>query len=119
MQPDSQLECQRNVLCTYRAIRRKALERIWNEFRVTTNFFGPEMMVLGYQRGLRSVQIPVNYRSRVGESSVTGDLVKAFGLGVQMILLIASMRIGREWMRTSRRGSGIEPDASPPKPPPG
>jgi glycosyltransferase involved in cell wall biosynthesis len=88
-----------DVGCTYRAVRRTALARIWDDFRVTTNFFGPEMMVLGYQRGLRSVQIPVNYRARIGKSSVTGDLRRAFGLGVQMILLIWSMRVGQRWMR--------------------
>jgi len=88
-----------DVGCTYRAIRRKALARIQNDFRVTTNFFGPEMMVLGYLRGLRSVQIPVNYRPRVGKSSVTGDLRKAFVLGVQMILLIGSMRAGLHTVR--------------------
>lgn len=82
-----------DVGCTFRAIRRTALVRIWDDFRVRTNFFGPEMMVLGYQRGLRSVQIPVNYRPRVGVSSVTGDFKKAFVLGVQMILLIWSMRL--------------------------
>ncbi len=42
------------------------------------------------------MQIPVNYRELVGESSVTGDLLKAFRLGMQMIVLILAMRFGFE-----------------------
>jgi hypothetical protein len=36
----------------------------------------------------------VNYRSRVGESSVTGDIWKAFGLGIRMIALVLEYRFG-------------------------
>jgi glycosyltransferase involved in cell wall biosynthesis len=82
-----------DVGCTYRVITREALERISPHFRVKSNFFGPEMMLLGYQHHIPSVQIPVNYKERVGESSVTGDLTKAFKLGVQMILLIGVKRV--------------------------
>jgi glycosyltransferase involved in cell wall biosynthesis len=81
-----------DVGCTYRLIRRESLLKIQDKFRIKSNFFGPEMMIIGFQSGLRSVQIPVNYRGRVGTSSVTGDLVKAFKLGVQMILMIVSAR---------------------------
>jgi glycosyltransferase involved in cell wall biosynthesis len=82
-----------DVGCTYRLINRESLQRIQDLFQIKSNFFGPEMMILGYQSGIRSVQIPVNYKERVGESSVTGDLFKAFRLGVQMILLITAKRV--------------------------
>jgi len=39
-----------------------------------------------------AVQLPVNYKERIGDSSVTGSLRKAFYLGIQMILLIIAMR---------------------------
>jgi len=81
-----------DVGCTYRLIRRKAIEVLKPLFRVKSNFFGPEMMILGYRHNIPSVQIPVCYRERVGKSSVTGDLKKAFLLGVQMIILIVGMR---------------------------
>ena len=58
------------------------------------------MMVRGYQMGFRCVQIPVNYKERTGQSSVTGNLKKSIVLGVQMILLIVAMRFGVErWLR--------------------
>ncbi|MDD5528284.1 MAG: glycosyltransferase family 2 protein [Patescibacteria group bacterium] len=81
-----------DVGCTYRLIKRPALEKILPLFRVRSNFFGPEMMIRGYLRKLACVQIPVNYKDRVGESSVTGDLKKAFILGMKMIVLIIAMR---------------------------
>jgi glycosyltransferase involved in cell wall biosynthesis len=81
-----------DVGCTYRLIRRPALEQLMPAFVVNSNYFGPEMMIRGYLARFKCVQIPVNYRERVGESSVTGDLVKAFRLGMQMIVLIIAMR---------------------------
>lgn len=83
-----------DIGCTYRLIRRPALEVLEPEFRVSSNFFGPEMMILGFQHGIPAVQIPVHYKERVGESSVTGDLGRAFRLGVQMNILIFGMRLG-------------------------
>jgi hypothetical protein len=51
------------------------------------------MMALSLRRGHRVVQVPVNYRPRVGESAVTGDTTKAFRLGLQMIWLITRHRV--------------------------
>lgn len=85
-----------DVGCTYRLIKRPALEKIMPYLIVKSNFFGPEMMVRGYLLKLKCVQIPINYKDRVGESSVTGDLKKAFILGVKMIFLIIAMRTGWE-----------------------
>lgn len=85
-----------DVGCTYRLINRPALEKILPTFRVTSNFFGPEMMVRGYLMKIKSVQIPVNYKQRVGVSSVTGDFFKALKLGLQMIVLIIAMRFKLE-----------------------
>jgi hypothetical protein len=68
-------------------------------FQVQSNFFGPEMLVRGYRMRFRCLQIPVNYKERVGKSSVTGDLRKAVVLGLQMIILIIAMRFGMEsWL---------------------
>ena len=87
-----------DVGCTFRIIRRSALRELEPYFSVSSNFFGPEMIILGYLRQLSSVQIPVNYLKRVGESSVTGDMRKAFVLGVKMILLIVTYRLGLQRM---------------------
>lgn len=85
-----------DVGCTYRIIRREVLRDMLPTFRVKSNFFGPEMMVRGYRRKCRCIQVPVNYKPRVGHSSVTGDLKKAIALGIQMMILILAMRFGLE-----------------------
>lgn len=88
-----------DVGCTYRLIRREALLKLLPTFRVTSNFFGPEMMIRGYRMKCRCIQIPVNYKERVGESSVTGNLKVAVALGVRMAILIIAMRFGLErWL---------------------
>jgi hypothetical protein len=80
-------------------IRREALVKLLPTFAVNSNFFGPEMMVRGYRMKFRCVQIPVNYKMRVGKSSVTGNLRKAIVLGVQMTILIVAMRFRLErWL---------------------
>jgi glycosyltransferase involved in cell wall biosynthesis len=82
-----------DVGCTYRLIRRDALNKITPKFRVKSNFFGPEMMIEGYLLKIKSLQIPVNYKERMGKSSVTGYITKSVKLGIQMILLILIMRL--------------------------
>ncbi|MFZ2397052.1 MAG: glycosyltransferase family 2 protein [Smithella sp.] len=84
-----------DVGCTFRLIRKDALMKMINDFRITSNFFGPEMMLLTKWKNISFLQIPVNYKDRVGESSVTGDMVRAFKLGLQMIWLILTFRFRR------------------------
>jgi glycosyltransferase involved in cell wall biosynthesis len=81
-----------DVGCTFRLVKRDAVEKMTSQFKVQSNFFGPEMMIRGYQNRLKCIQIPLNYKDRVGESSVTGSFKKAFILGNQMILLIIALR---------------------------
>src|SRR5207302_399522 len=80
--------CLTDVGCTYRLIKRGALESMQPHFTILGSFFGPEMMLLALKNKVSMVQIPLNYRKRIGTSAVTGDPVKAFKLGCQMILLI-------------------------------
>jgi glycosyltransferase involved in cell wall biosynthesis len=82
-----------DVGCTFRLMNRKALEHVLARCKVKGNFFGPEMMLATITGGFRIVQIPVNYKKRIGESAVTGDLWVAFKLGLRMILLILEKRL--------------------------
>src|SRR5207237_8279530 len=75
-----------DVGCTYRLIRREALAKLLPTFCVTSNFFGPEMMIRGYRMKLRCVHITVNYRELTGLSSVTGDLFMMIVLSKQMLI---------------------------------
>ena len=81
-----------DVGCTYRIMDREAKECVLERCTVQGNFFGPEMMIATIKGKLRIVQIPLNYKERTGESSVTGDRLKAVKLGVRMIALIFEKR---------------------------
>lgn len=81
-----------DIGCTYRLITRDALKKLENSLCVNSNFFGPEMMIKGYLYNIPSVQIPINYKERVGTSSVTGNIFKAIKLGMQMIILVIALR---------------------------
>ncbi len=85
-----------DVGCTFRLVHKDVIQQMLPHLKVTSNFFGPEMMVRGYLMKFKSIQIPMNYKERVGKSSVTGDMGKAFKLGMQMIVLIVAMRFKME-----------------------
>jgi glycosyltransferase involved in cell wall biosynthesis len=84
-----------DVGCTLRLIRRDIAHRLLPSFSIGGSEFGPEMMIRSLQARSRVIQVPVNYLPRVGKSSVTGDPVKAFLLGMRMIKLITFSRISR------------------------
>jgi glycosyltransferase involved in cell wall biosynthesis len=82
-----------DVGCTYKLISRPLAERLLPELTVGGSHFGPELMLRVITSGARFVEVPVNYLPRVGHSAVTGDQVKAFALGLQMIGFILGYRL--------------------------
>ena len=82
-----------DVGCTMRLIRRDALRKIEPLFTVGSSHFGPHMTLLVITSNLRFVEIPVNYRERIGQSSVTGSKLKALVLGMIMIKLVITHRL--------------------------
>jgi hypothetical protein len=79
--------------CTLRLIRRPALELIRDRFTVGGSHFLPEMVILALKSRLRVIEVPVNYRGRVGESKITGNLKGALVTGTRMIGLILWYRV--------------------------
>jgi glycosyltransferase involved in cell wall biosynthesis len=93
--------------CTYRLFHREALQRIRPHLTIGGSHFGPQLLMEVIAHGIPFIEIPVNYRRRVGESSVTGDLWKAFRLGLRMIVLVLSYRFslqGAARIRWADRG---------------
>ena len=82
-----------DVGCTYRVFNRKVAVHVLENCRIKANFFSPEMMIATIRSKFRNAQIPVNYKSRIGVSSATGNHWVAFKLGLQMIKLILQKRI--------------------------
>jgi glycosyltransferase involved in cell wall biosynthesis len=79
--------------CTLRLTHRAALARIANAFTVGGSHFLPEMVILALKQRLKVVEVPVNYRGRVGESKITGSLKGTLRTGFAMIGLILRYRV--------------------------
>ena len=79
--------------CTMRLIRREAAERIQDRLTVGSSHFLPEMVVLSLLEGLRVIEVPVNYRGRLGESKITGSFKTTLRVGFNMISLILAYRL--------------------------
>lgn len=92
-----------DVGCTFRVFSRPVADDLLPRFRTNQSAFGLEMVLLAIVRGFKVVQIPVNYRPRVGSSAVTGDLKKTLRLGTQMIVMVVRARMSNNIRRTKRR----------------
>lgn len=82
-----------DVGCTMKLIKKIGLDKIIDKFTVGGSHFGVEMMLLIILHKIKFIEIPVNYKPRVGESSVTGSRIKAFLLGITMIWTVLKYRI--------------------------
>lgn len=82
-----------DVGCTFRVLSRSAIEEITPRWHGDGSPAGFEMMLTAVDLRLDLVQIPVTYRPRVGESSVTGDRLKAVRLGLEMIAMLIRVRM--------------------------
>lgn len=91
--------------CTYRLLRREAVDLIRPHLTIGGSHFGPQILLEVIEHQIPFVEIPLNYRERVGESSVTGDFSKTWKLGWRMIFLVWEYRLGfRAAQRTSYAG---------------
>lgn len=78
--------------CTMRLVRREAVQKFLPSLTVTGSHFLPEMVILARRKGLRIIEIPVNYRGRVGSSKITGSLKGTLKTGLNMLWLIIRYR---------------------------
>jgi glycosyltransferase involved in cell wall biosynthesis len=81
-----------DVGCTLRAVKRDRLAEIVGDLRVGGSAFSPEMIIWSLKRGLRTVEIPVRYMNRVGDSKITSNYRKTLRVGFEMLKLILSQR---------------------------
>lgn len=78
-----------DVGCTFRVIRRAALEKIIDQLHVTGNHFSCEMILVALENNLMVIEIPVTLKKRVGESKGVGNnFFKAAATAIDMWKLI-------------------------------
>ncbi|MEX2215872.1 MAG: glycosyltransferase family 2 protein [Phycisphaeraceae bacterium] len=87
--------CFTDVGCTFKMIRRSVLQQIEPLLTVGKSHFSPQLMTVLVRTGMRCIEIPVHYRSRLGVSKITGSFWKAFRLGWKMIFMILGYRFRR------------------------
>ena len=78
--------------CTLRLTHREALARILDDLTVGGSHFLPEMVIAALKRKLRIIEVPVNYRGRIGDSKITGTFSGVVRTGTNMISLILRQR---------------------------
>ena len=76
----------------FRAIRWGALERL--AMRDPDYGWTVEMQARAARAGLRSVEVPVRYRRRLGRSKISGTLRGVLGAGWKILFTIARVRLG-------------------------
>ncbi len=89
--------------CTFRLIRRPAYRRIKPFLRVGGSHFLPEMVIYALLCRQRVIEIPLNYRKRVGVSKITGQWRGVVGTAWRMLGLILITRV--RWLVERRRSA--------------
>ncbi len=85
-----------DVGCTYRAIRAEALQQLLPALRVGGDHFGPHMVMVALEHGLRVVEVPVTFWKRVGTSKGgNANWRRAFALGMLMVWHVLTYRVRR------------------------
>lgn len=75
-----------DVGCTFRAVRRQALERILPDLKVGGNHFSLHMLLVALAHGISIVEIPIRFSRRVGKSKgASRSLRTGFEAGIAMI----------------------------------
>jgi hypothetical protein len=83
-----------DVGCTFRAVRREALERILPDLRVGGNHFSLHMLMVAMAHDLSVIEIPIRLRRRVGKSKgASQSISKGLVVGLAMIWHIMSFRL--------------------------
>jgi len=83
-----------DVGCTYKLIHKSALSEIQHKLHVQGSHFSPHFMITAINSNLNCVEIPVNYKPRIGTSKITGgNVFNTFKLGLYMFVFILLEKI--------------------------
>ena len=103
-----------DVGCTFRAIRRPALERILPDLLVGGDHFSPHMLLVAMARGLSVIEIPIRLRRRVGESKgASQSFWKGLAVGLAMVWHIMTFRLPSPGAARPAHADSSAADAAP------
>lgn len=79
-----------DVGCTYRVIRREALQRIIGKLTVGSHHFSPHMILVALREHLSVTEVPIKFRRRIGPSKgASRSRLASLRVGLTMIGSIA------------------------------
>lgn len=81
-----------DVGCTYRLLKRSVVSASLPRLTVGASHFNVEVMIHAIRTGFACVEIPMQYRPRVGTSKITGSMRRAVWVGLRMIALTLRLR---------------------------
>jgi glycosyltransferase involved in cell wall biosynthesis len=76
--------------CTFRLISMQSIERIKADLYVGGSHFLPNMVIAAKKNGVTFIEVPLNYRGRIGDSKITGTWRGTIRTGLNMIGVILS-----------------------------
>lgn len=82
-----------DVGCTFKLLTKQSIKKIKNKLTVGGFHFSPYLIILIIQNNFKCIEVPVNYRERIGKSKITGSFWKALHLGFVIIWLTFRYRI--------------------------
>ncbi len=95
-------------MCAFRAIRRSSLEGL--QMSELTYGWNLEMQIKAAQQGLRIVEIPVDYRNRIGgESKVSGNFGASMKAAVRILEVLFRVGIRRRgpWSSGAQKADSL------------
>jgi glycosyltransferase involved in cell wall biosynthesis len=82
--------------CTYRLVKREVLRKIKDDLTVGGPAFLANLTVSVLKKGVKTIEIPVNYMKRRGKSKITGSFCRAAGVCLAMVFIITVHLFKRE-----------------------
>lgn len=77
-----------DVGCTLRITNRVGLRKIQKEFKSDNAMFATEWLLLAVKNEVRFIEVPINFRARVGTSSLTDTFLKQAKWAILMFFYI-------------------------------
>ncbi len=83
-----------DIGCTYKLFHRSAIEKIKTKWREGSPLFATELILLTVTERIPFIEIPITFRERVGESTLTENWKKLVSWGLRIMWYII-----RFWLR--------------------
>lgn len=84
-----------DVGCTYRLTSRKGWQKVAKEAKTDSALFATEWLLIAAKNKVKFIEIPVNFRARVGNSSLTASFYDRAKWGVNIFFFILKIWIIR------------------------